>query len=96
MQWQLLFLSIPPVVVYVVLFATGKSRIGIFAAIGTAALELLYNSFALGFIEIYLAAYLPDHVQPYREALALGAVIAILLVRPNGLIPAVTIGKEKV
>ena len=54
------------------------------------------GGFALGFIEIYLAAYLSDSIQPYKEALALGLVIAILLVRPNGLIPAVTIGREKV
>ncbi|MEQ9491413.1 MAG: branched-chain amino acid ABC transporter permease [Alphaproteobacteria bacterium] len=54
------------------------------------------GGFALGFIEIYLAAYLPENIQPYKEALALGLVIAILLVRPNGLIPAATIGKEKV
>lgn len=54
------------------------------------------GGFALGFIEIYLAAYLPDHIQPFKEALALGAVILILLIRPNGLIPAVTIGREKV
>lgn len=54
------------------------------------------GGFALGFIEIYLAAYLPDHIQPYKEALALGAVIALLLIRPNGLIPAVTVGREKV
>jgi len=54
------------------------------------------GGFALGFIEIYLAAYLPDEIQPFKEALALGAVILVLLVRPNGLIPAVTIGREKV
>lgn len=51
MQWQLLFLSIPPVVVYLALWAAGRARLGILAAIGTAALELLYNSLALGFIE---------------------------------------------
>ncbi len=54
------------------------------------------GGFALGFIEIYLSAYLPDHIQPFKEALALGAVILVLLVRPNGLIPAVTVGREKV
>ncbi len=54
------------------------------------------GGFALGLIEIYLAAYLPDNIQPFKEALALGAVILVLLVRPNGLIPAVTVGREKV
>ncbi|MGI9463397.1 MAG: branched-chain amino acid ABC transporter permease [Aestuariivirgaceae bacterium] len=54
------------------------------------------GGFALGFIEIYLAAYLPDHIQPYREALALGAVIFLLLLRPHGLVPAFNVGREKV
>jgi len=54
------------------------------------------GGFALGFIEIYLAAYLPDHIQPFKEALALGLVILVLLFRPNGLIPAATVGREKV
>lgn len=42
----------------------------------------------LGFIEIFFAAYLPDAWQEFREPLALGVVILILLVRPNGLLPA--------
>ena len=54
------------------------------------------GGFALGFIEIYLTAFLPDHIQPFKEALALGIVILLLLWRPNGLIPAFTIGREKV
>ena len=54
------------------------------------------GGFALGFIEIYLTAYLPEPWQPFKEALALGIVILLLLWRPNGLIPAFTIGREKV
>jgi len=54
------------------------------------------GGFALGFIEIYLAAYLPEHLQPFREAMALGLVILLLLWRPNGLVPAFNIGREKV
>ena len=54
------------------------------------------GGFALGFIEIYLTAYLPDHIQPFKESMGLGLVIVLLLWRPNGLIPAVAIGKEKV
>jgi branched-chain amino acid transport system permease protein len=46
------------------------------------------GGFTLGLIEIYLTAYLPESWQPFRDALALGLVIALLLVRPNGLIPA--------
>ena len=33
-----------------------------------------------------LRAYLPDAIIPYREAIALTVVIAILLVRPKGLL----------
>ncbi len=54
------------------------------------------GGFALGFIEIYLTAYLPETWQPFKEALALGIVILLLLWRPNGLIPAFNIGREKV
>ncbi len=54
------------------------------------------GGFALGFIEIYLTAYLPDHIQPFKESLGLGVVILLLLWRPNGLIPAFTVGREKV
>ena len=54
------------------------------------------GGFALGFIEIYLTAYLPDHVQPFKESIALGLVICLLLIRPNGLIPAHSVGQQKV
>ena len=54
------------------------------------------GGFALGFIEIHLTAFLPENVHPFRESLALGLVILVLLWRPNGLIPAVSLGKEKV
>lgn len=54
------------------------------------------GGFALGFIEIFLTAYLPEHTQPFKESIALGIVIVLLLWRPNGLIPAASIGKEKV
>lgn len=54
------------------------------------------GGFALAFIEIYLTAYLPESWQPFKEALALGCIILVLLWRPNGLIPAFAIGREKV
>ena len=54
------------------------------------------GGFVLGLIEIYLTAYLSEDIQPFKEAIALGIVILILLWRPNGLIPAVSIGREKV
>lgn len=54
------------------------------------------GGFALGFIEIYLTAYLSEGAQPFKEAIALGIVILLLLWRPNGLIPAFNVGREKV
>jgi len=40
----------------------------------------------LGGIEIYLAAYLPDQALPFQGAIALGIVILVLVVRPQGLV----------
>ncbi|GAB5467635.1 MAG: branched-chain amino acid ABC transporter permease [Rhodospirillales bacterium] len=40
----------------------------------------------LGLLEVFLRAYLPDFAIPYREAIALSLVIAILLVRPRGIL----------
>jgi branched-chain amino acid transport system permease protein len=39
----------------------------------------------LGTIEVVLRSFLPDALLPFREAIALGMVIAVLLIRPNGL-----------
>lgn len=39
----------------------------------------------LGTIEVFLRAYLPDGVLPYRDAISLTLVIAIFTVLPNGL-----------
>jgi branched-chain amino acid transport system permease protein len=46
------------------------------------------GGFLLGFIEIGLQAFLPEKVLPFRDALALGLVILVLLYRPQGLIQA--------
>jgi branched-chain amino acid transport system permease protein len=40
----------------------------------------------LGLLSVLLQTYLPEDLQPYRDAFVFTAVIAILLVRPNGLI----------
>jgi branched-chain amino acid transport system permease protein len=40
----------------------------------------------LGAIEIYLAAYLPDAALPFHGAATLGLVIAVLVIRPQGLV----------
>jgi branched-chain amino acid transport system permease protein len=48
------------------------------------------GGFLLGIIEVFLQATLPAAVAPYRDAIVLSGVIAVLLVRPQGLIPAVS------
>ncbi|MER8445539.1 branched-chain amino acid ABC transporter permease [Mesorhizobium sp. M1066] len=47
------------------------------------------GGFLLGIIEVLLQATLPGAIAPYRDAIVLSGVIAVLLVRPQGLIPAV-------
>ncbi len=47
------------------------------------------GGFLLGVIEVLLQATLPAAAAAYRDAIVLSGVIAILLVRPEGLIPAV-------
>lgn len=46
------------------------------------------GGFLLGFIEIYLSAFLPEGALSYKEPMALFLVILVLLWRPKGLIPA--------
>ncbi len=54
------------------------------------------GGFLLGFIEIYLAAFLPPELQEFRDPIGLGLVVLVLLIRPNGLIPSATLKAEKV
>lgn len=54
------------------------------------------GGFLLGFIEIYLAAFLPPEFQEFRDPIGLGIVVLVLLARPNGLIPAAGLKAEKV
>jgi branched-chain amino acid transport system permease protein len=49
------------------------------------------GGFLLGIVTVALQAYLPLELRYYRDAFAYGAVIAMLLVRPQGLIVAKTI-----
>ena len=44
------------------------------------------GGFLLGTLEIYLAAYLPENWMPFHNALVLGLVVLVLVVRPDGLI----------
>lgn len=53
------------------------------------------GGFSLGFIEIYLSAFLPHGLQAYKEPLGLLLVILVLIVKPNGLIPAAKMGAGK-
>ena len=48
------------------------------------------GGFVIGAIEVMAQAFLPDSLAPYREAIVLTSVIAVLLVRPDGLLPANT------
>lgn len=44
------------------------------------------GGFILGFLEIFLAGYLPDSLTSYQTAFVFMILIIILLVRPNGLL----------
>lgn len=44
------------------------------------------GGFVLAAVEVLLRSVLPDDILPYRDAIALSAVIAILVWRPNGLL----------
>ncbi|MDX1786091.1 branched-chain amino acid ABC transporter permease [Roseovarius sp. ZX-A-9] len=54
------------------------------------------GGFLLGFIEVYLAAFLPQELQEFRDPIGLGIVVLILLFRPNGMIPSRVLGSVKV
>ncbi len=54
------------------------------------------GGFLLGFIEIYLAAYLPEGWQDFRESLALSLVVLVLLFRPHGLLTGASVKSQKV
>ena len=48
------------------------------------------GGFVVGMLEVLTQAFLPDNLAPYRDAIVLSAVIAVLLIRPDGLLPART------
>jgi branched-chain amino acid transport system permease protein len=48
------------------------------------------GGFVIGALEVLAQAFLPDSLAPFREAIVLSSVIAILLFRPDGLLPAKT------
>ncbi|WP_264211140.1 branched-chain amino acid ABC transporter permease [Leisingera thetidis] len=54
------------------------------------------GGFLLGFIEVFLSAFLPAEWQEFREPIALALVVVMLIFRPNGIIPAATLQAQKV
>ena len=64
-------------------------HIGFVAAIiggfGSIAGALL-GGYLLGALEIFIVAFLPSEVSPYRDAIVFTLLIAFLLFRPNGLL----------
>lgn len=54
------------------------------------------GGFLLGFIEIYLTAFLPEPLLEFKEPLGLALVVLVLLWRPHGLIPAASVSKIKI
>lgn len=65
-----------------VLKAFVATVIGGFGSIPGAVL----GAFLLGFGEIFLVALLPDDLTSYRDAFVFGALIIVLLVRPQGIL----------
>lgn len=46
------------------------------------------GGFVIGVLEVLTQAFLPDALSPYRDAIVIATVIAALLWRPDGLLPA--------
>jgi branched-chain amino acid transport system permease protein len=51
------------------------------------------GAYILGFGEIFLVAFLPDSLTGYRDAFVFGALILILLVRPQGILGSTELEK---
>lgn len=69
-----------------VLKAFIASVLGGLGSLGGAVL----GGFVVGAIEVLTQAFLPDSLAPYRDAIVLSSVILVLLIRPDGLLPANT------
>jgi branched-chain amino acid transport system permease protein len=46
----------------------------------------LIGGYVLGALEVFIVAFLPSSVSPYRDAIVFALLIAFLLFRPNGLL----------
>lgn len=53
MQWQLLFLSVVPLLAFALVESAGKRRNAIVAAVLVAGVEFVFNSYRLGFVEVF-------------------------------------------
>ena len=69
---------------YPVLKAFIATVLGGLGSLGGAVL----GGFIVGALEVLLQAFLPDSLAPYRDAIVLASVILLLLLRPDGLLPA--------
>lgn len=65
----------PVLIAFVATVVGGMGRLG-----GSAV-----GGFLLGIVTVLLQTYLPDGLVPFRDAFLFSAVIAVLLVRPQGL-----------
>ncbi|MEL6520408.1 MAG: branched-chain amino acid ABC transporter permease [Pseudomonadota bacterium] len=52
------------------------------------------GGFVIGALEVLTQAFLPTGLAPYRDAIVLALVIAALLARPDGLLPAKTANRS--
>ena len=52
------------------------------------------GGFVVGAIEVFSQAFLPEAMAPYRDAIVLGSVILILLIRPDGLVPPARVDRS--
>ena len=52
------------------------------------------GGFVVGVLEVMMQAFLPDQLAPYRDALVLSSVIAVLLLKPDGLMPVVNTNRS--
>jgi branched-chain amino acid transport system permease protein len=52
------------------------------------------GGFVVGAVEVFLQGYLPESVAPYREAISLSIIIALLVARPDGLWPAQNVNRS--
>lgn len=71
---------------YPVLKAFIASVLGGLGSLGGAVL----GGFVIGALEVFTQAFLPQSLASYRDAIVLSLVIALLLWRPDGLLPART------